>query len=86
MKSPSIRSYIKHGDTCFCVSTIERESSAVFGRGKYNETLVWKHLSDNNSNVNILYQREGPAESIKIHNRICTALYETGSLPLDEEE
>ena len=37
-----IKTYVWHGDKCFFVSTIERESSAMEGPRRYNETIVWK--------------------------------------------
>ena len=39
-----IKTYVWHGDKCFFVSTINRESSAaILPALRYNETMVWEY-------------------------------------------
>jgi hypothetical protein len=35
-----IKSFVWHGDDCYFVSTIDRDSSSIMG-GRFAETLVW---------------------------------------------
>lgn len=67
-----IKSYVWHGDDCFFVSTIERDSSAAIKPPvpRFAETLVWEYdwdavkrghlVHQRGSNAVITYQRRNP--------------------------
>ena len=80
-----IKSYVWHGDKCFFVSTIERDSSACLPPPlpRYNETLVWGYdWETSERSEHILYQ--GFAyHGIDEHQRICLALFKTGEVSDD---
>lgn len=75
-----IKSYVWHGDRCFFVSTIERDSSALADPGRYNETLVWDYDWDGHKTTNLSYQRDCVRGSIRQHLAVCQELFDTGRL------
>lgn len=79
-----IKSYVWHGDKCFYVSTIERDSSAMLGPGRFNETLVWEFDWDKNERNGLIGQDGGTIESLQQHFAMCERLYKTGS-PVDND-
>lgn len=79
-----IKSYVWHGDECFFVSTIERDSSAAFDPGRYNETIVWRHDWETNKSGPMLYQFSGARNSIRRHMLACDELFQTGKLESEE--
>jgi hypothetical protein len=79
-----IKSYVWHGDKCFFVSTIDRDSSSMEG-GRYAETMVWEHDWKTNQRMEgILSQTDAPQGSIREHIRQVTAFHETGE-PANED-
>lgn len=79
-----IKSYVFHKDNCFFVSTINRESSSMYG-GTYAETMVWCFDWATNERKNLIWQGEGGTSSINTHLSICKRLFETG-IPDEPEE
>ena len=80
-----IKSYVWHGEKCFFVSTIERESSAAMAYGaRYNETLVWEYDWERQKRWGLLYQEEDAKGSISRHLCVCMALYRDGTLEVDD--
>lgn len=75
-----IKSYVWHGDDCFYVSTIERDSSAMLDPGRYNETLVWRYDWDKRATTSLCYQRDCVRGSIRQHLEVCQELFDTGCL------
>lgn len=75
-----IKSYVWHGDDCFFVSTIERDSSAALDPGRYCETLVWRYDWDARKEGQMLYQRDCVRKSIRQHLAVCQELFDTGEL------
>lgn len=83
----AISSYVNHEDKCFLVSTITRESSAVFAAGHlYNETIVWEWDWVKQVTGSMLYQAEDSRSSITQHLEICSRLWQTGSPEKPESE
>ena len=67
-----------HEGKCFQVSTINRESSAMYAAGSlYAETLVWE-LDAKGQRGSLVGQDEAPQDSIYAHQRMVKRLHETG--------
>lgn len=76
-----IQSHVWHGDKCFCVSTINRQSSAALAfHNQYAETMVWDFDLEAKQNGELLGQAEGPRDDISIHLDICRKLRATGRM------
>lgn len=59
---------IEHNGIYYTVSTIDRESSAVFAAGsRYAETLVWRLDEYNNRVGGAVAQADGPEGSLWAH-------------------
>lgn len=78
-----LKSYVFHGDKCFFVSTIDRQSSSMMG-GRYAETMAWDFDWASNERGSIIGQDEAPEGSINGHIRVCRRLFETGRLDADD--
>ena len=78
-----IKTYVWHGDKCFFVSTIERESSAMLWPRRYNETIVWSYDWKTAERGEMLHQDEDSKGSIRTHLRIVERIYKHGT-PCDE--
>lgn len=81
-----IKTYVWYKDKCFFASTIERDSSAIGGPQRYNETLVWEYFWEKNERGKILYQGEDSKGSIHTHQKIVDLLYKTGRVEEDEKD
>lgn len=82
-----IKSYVWHNGACFFVSTIERESSAMLGPRRFNETLVWRFDWDKRERgVQILFQTSDGVGSIHMHQKTVQAIYDIGELSFEEVE
>lgn len=73
-----VKTYVWHGEECFFVSTVERDSSAIEGASRFNETLVWEFKWDKNERGRIIFQAEAPVGSIATHQRTVDAIHEVG--------
>ena len=72
--SSVIGSRVCYGDKVYRVSTINRESSAMYAYGaRYNETLVFDAHDDK-----IVFQAEDSTGSIRRHFEICALIIERG--------
>lgn len=71
-----ISTYVQHGDKTYLVSTINRDSSSMFG-GRYAETMVWEWDKQNikRASDDILLQGEGPENSIYTHQKIVERIF-----------
>lgn len=76
-----IKSYVWHGDKCFFVSTIERDSSAATEPPprRFNETLVWEYDWDSAERGMMLHQEGDGCSRITIHLEVCQQLYRNGT-------
>lgn len=74
-----IKTYVWHGDKCFFVSTIGRNSSAMFGPSRYNETIVWEYDWEKAERGQILHQDEDSIGRIQTHQRIVDSLFQRGT-------
>lgn len=72
-------------DKAFFVSTIDRESSSMYG-GRYAETIVWEWDSTERKRGDIVHMGEGFQGSIRTHIKICEKLYEAGTMEEPEDE
>lgn len=62
---------------CFYVSTIDRDSSAMYG-GRYAETLVWEFDFNTKVRGKLVGQEDDREGSLNGHFRMCTRILETG--------
>lgn len=73
-----IMSHVFHGDQCFFVSTIERDSSAAAAYGmRLNETIAWEFDWDKKQRGKIVAQT-GDGAAISQHMRVCEQLFLNG--------
>lgn len=79
-----IKSYVFHGDKCFFVSTIERDSSAMLGPRRFNETMVWHYDWSTAERGSLFHQDEAPCGSIRTHNYVCEQLHEDGEIKAND--
>lgn len=79
-----MKSYVWHGDECFFVSTIERDSSALMDSpvSRFHETIVWEYDWKTKERGAIVAQ-EGGGPAFEQHYRVCKQLFKTGKV---EEE
>ena len=80
-----IKSYVWHGEECFYVSTIDRDSSAVLGPRRFAETIVWKFNWATQERTELISTHGGLAGSIFAHFQVCQFLHETGSPEIPED-
>ncbi len=74
-----IKTYVWHEGACFFVSTIERDSSAMEGPRRFNETLVWRYDWDRRElRGGICFQADAPLGSIVVHQRTVEAIHDVG--------
>jgi hypothetical protein len=79
-----IKTFVWHGERCFFVSTIERDSSAALGPLRYNETLVWDYDYEEKTRGTLLYQEEDMHGSMSRHLCVCAALHKDGKLTRED--
>jgi hypothetical protein len=78
-KNDLIKTYVKHGEKWFFVSTINRESSAaIIPSPVYAETIVWS-TNVVGERQELLWQGEAYKGSIKTHQRVVEALAAKGA-------
>ena len=80
-----IQTYVMHGDKEYFISTINRESSAMYG-GIYAETLVWEYDRENQERGDMVGQDEGPRDTIGAHMRMVERIFKTGVCSDPEED
>lgn len=85
MSDRIIKSYVWHGDECFFVSTLERDSSAIEYPHRYNETMVWNYDWHKALRQELIHQDEDSKGSIRTHQRICEQLF-FGGLPAIQDD
>lgn len=73
-----IKTYVWHGEKCFFVSTIERDSSASEGPRRYNETLIWEYDWEKGERGEMIDQIGDSEGSIRAHQKAVEGLYEAG--------
>jgi len=79
-----IKSYVFYKDKCWFVSTIDRDSSALYG-GRYAETLVWEYNWDKAERGKIVGQADSVWGDISAHTNMCELIFNTGETDLEEE-
>jgi len=72
-------------DKAFFVSTIDRQSSSMYG-GRYAETIVWEWDSVDRKRGDIVHMDSGMQGSIRIHQIVCEELYKHGKILTAEDE
>ncbi len=79
---PIWKSYVRHDDKCYFVSTIERTYDTYTGRTtRGQETLVWEYDWDKGERGEMLHQ----AGRIGDHQEICRSLINEGDMPPEED-
>lgn len=73
----SIKTFIWHGEQCFFVSTIDRDSSSDFG-GRFAETIIWLYDWAKKERGALISQTTDSEGSIREHMRQVAAIHETG--------
>lgn len=79
-----IKSYVWHGEKCFYVSTVDRDSSAMLGPTRFAETIVWEFDWKTNERGALIHMDEGCRGGIRVHLRVCERIHNTGN-PEEEE-
>ena len=74
-----LKSYVWHGDSCFFVSTIERDSSAaIIPAPRFYETMAWSYDWEA-AERGELVAHEGEGTAFEQHYEVCRQLFKTGS-------
>jgi len=79
-----LKSYVFHGDACFFVSTIMRDSSAAYYPMRYAETMTWEYDWKTNERGKIVDQ-DGDGDAITQHLRVVSDFYMYGKRKEDDE-
>lgn len=88
MNKKLAQTYVYKDDKVYFVSTIDRESSSIYG-GRYAETMVWEVDPKTNAKLHdlgILYMDEAFEGSIRVHQGTVVKIYEHGDFWNKEEE
>lgn len=65
---PIATTYVWHEGKRYCVTTIDRESSAMYAAGHiYAETMAWEIDQKTGAFVHIIAQDSGPQGGIRAH-------------------
>ena len=83
--SCKLKSYVWHGEQCFFVSTIERDSSAMVAPPppRFNETIAWEYnYSLRERGCQVAHVGDGPA--FTQHTEVCRQLFADGKYIDDE--
>lgn len=72
-----LKSYVWHGDKCYFVSTIERDSSATGYPFRFHETLVWEYDWQTNERGEWVGQY-GDGDAFRQHMKACEDFYRNG--------
>ncbi len=78
-----LKTYVFHGDKCFFVSTIIRDSSAVGYPSRYAETMTWEHDWHTNERGKCVDQ-DGSGDAFRQHMRVVEDFYRYGKRDSDE--
>ena len=81
-----IKSYVWHGKKCFFVSTIDRDSSATQGPGRFAETMVWEFDWETQKRGGLLYTDGGSQGRINHHLMLCERRFEIGTCEVPDKE
>lgn len=81
-----IKTYVWHGDDCYFVSTIDRNSSSAIAPDmRYAETMVWRFDWTNNERISGILHSESDSEGcIRTHLSVVERLHRTGNPEMDE--
>lgn len=80
-----IKTYVWHGEDCYFVSTINRDSSSMYG-GRFAETLVWHFDWAKNKRLNLTgWMMEDCEGCIRGHQAMVNRIHSTGSGAEPEE-
>ena len=80
-----IKSYVWHGDKCYIVSTIDRDSSSEQG-GRFSETMVWEFdWNKNERGKHIAFSDGGLESHIGRHLKLCQRIFDSGTFEETEE-
>jgi hypothetical protein len=79
-----LKSYVWHGEQCFFVSTIERDSSAASEPPprRFHETIVWEYDWETTERGEMVAQ-DGSHSGLK-HFEICKQIYLHGKYDDDD--
>lgn len=80
-----IKTYVWHGDDCYFVSTIDRDSSSPLG-GRFAETIVWAYDWEARQRGALLWTDYAAEGSIKTHQAMVEAIHRNGPTPPDSGE
>jgi hypothetical protein len=81
-----LKSYVFHGDQCFFVSTIMRDSSAAISPPpRFAETLTWEYDWNTNERGNIVDQ-DGSGDALTQHMRVVSDFYRYGKRKDEDDE
>ena len=78
-----IKSYVWHDGNCFFVSTIDRDSSSMYG-GRFAETIAWEYDWDKAERGEQIGMDGGAQGSITRHILMCQRLHDTGKVEVED--
>lgn len=86
MNNESIcKTYIKHQDQWYFVSTIERDSSApVNPAPRYLETIVWEYEYETGRRGKLLGIFNSENRRLDMHEFLVAELFKTGKVQIEE--
>lgn len=73
-----IKSYVWYEDKCFFISTINRDSSAMYGPRRFAETIIWAYDWEKRERLQILDTFGDSEGRVSKHLNICKQISETG--------
>jgi hypothetical protein len=79
-----IQTYVTHKGKEYFISTINRESSSMYG-GIYAETLVWEWDRETRERGDLVGQDEGSRDSIRAHLQMVERIFKTGKCVENED-
>lgn len=79
-----LKTYVFHGDKCFFVSTIMRDSSAMGYPSRFAETMTWEFNWNTNERGEMVDQ-DGSGEVFQQHMRVVEDFYRLGKRKSDDE-
>lgn len=82
---PKLKSYVFHGDRCFFVSTIMRDSSAAISPPpRFAETMTWE-MNWATQERGAWVDQDGSGDALTQHMRVVSDFYKYGKRK-DEDE
>ena len=84
---PLAKSYVRHKGQWYLISTIDRDSSAMYGGPmRYAETMVWLYDYETKEFGELLWEGEGMVGTTRTHFQVAESYAATGNHPPCSQE